>query len=290
MSSATVSCSPPSQTPQCSTCVLTNTRPRRLISDVHSRFAWLLCDTSVEHSPLDRMGHSEFELAGGRSTSGVVRVADTVRRPISANSDFVHGLLRHLETRGFKGAPRYLGLDEKGREVLSYLPGNVPLQLGEFTQMQWTAAAKLLRSLHDSTVDCDLRGNSDVICHGDPSPCNCVFVDGVPSGFIDFDAAHPGARREDLGYAAWLWLDIGNEDSAPMLQGRRLADFVSAYDLAAPFDSLQLIVSAQRELCSRLNCPPGTREWAQACLTWTERHYDKLLAGVGMRSNKGWGV
>jgi hypothetical protein len=233
------------------------------------------------------MGRSEFELAGGRLTPGVVRVGDTVRRPASASSDFVHGLLRHLETQGFKGAPRYLGLDEKGREILSYLPGNVPSELGEFSDSQCSAAAKLLRSLHDSTVDCDLRGHSDVICHGDPSPCNCVFVDGVPSGFIDFDAAHPGERSEDLGYAAWLWLDIGNEDFAPMLQSRRLADFVSAYGSLAPFDPLHLIVSAQRDLCSRLNCPPGTREWAQACLAWTEQHYETLLASVSMRSDKG---
>jgi len=231
------------------------------------------------------MGHSEFELTGGRTTSGVVRVGDTVRRPVSANSGFVHGLLRHLETRGFRGAPRYLGPDEKGREVLSYVPGDVPQELGEFTEAQRMAAARLLRSLHDATVDCDLRGNSEVICHGDPSPCNCVFVDGVPSGFVDFDAAHPGERREDLGYAAWLWLDIGNQDFAPLLQGRRLAAFVSAYDPVARFDPLQLIVSAQRELCSRLNCPPDTREWAQACLTWTEQHYERLLAGFRLQAS-----
>ncbi len=35
----------------------------------------------------------------------------------------MHALLRHLEARGFAGAPRVLGLDEQGREVLSYLPG-----------------------------------------------------------------------------------------------------------------------------------------------------------------------
>jgi len=234
------------------------------------------------------MRSAEIDLIGGRTTSGVVRVGDTVRRPVSANADLVHGLLHHLEIREFKGAPRYLGLDEKGREVLSYLPGDVPLELGEFTEMQWISAAKLLRSLHDATTDCHLRGKSAVICHGDPSPCNCVFVDGVPSGFIDFDMAHPGERREDLGYAAWLWLDIGNEDLAPMIQGRRLAEFVSAYDSSIPFDASQLIVSAQRELCSRLDCFSGTREWAQGCLRWTEQHYEELLSSVSMRSNNRW--
>jgi Ser/Thr protein kinase RdoA (MazF antagonist) len=160
------------------------------------------------------------------------------------------------------------------------------LDLGEFTEIQLTAAARLLRSLHDATMDCDLRGISEVVCHGDPSPCNCVFVDGVPSGFIDFEAAHPGERREDLGYAAWLWLDIGNEDLAPMRQGRRLADFMAAYDSAASFDSLQLVISAQRELRSKRNCPPRTREWAEACLMWTKQHHENLLAGASARFNE----
>jgi len=31
---------------------------------------------------------------------------------------------------------------------------------------------------------------------------NCVFVEGTPAAFIDFDDAHPGSRIEDLGYAS----------------------------------------------------------------------------------------
>ena len=36
-------------------------------------------------------------------------------------------LLDHLERVGFSGAPRYLGSDERGREVLSYIPGEAPI-------------------------------------------------------------------------------------------------------------------------------------------------------------------
>jgi hypothetical protein len=38
----------------------------------------------------------------------------------------VHALLRHLAAAGFDGAPRVLGIDAQGREVLSYLEGEVP--------------------------------------------------------------------------------------------------------------------------------------------------------------------
>jgi hypothetical protein len=35
-------------------------------------------------------------------------------------------LLSYLEAVGFEGAPRYLGIDAKGRECLSYIDGVVP--------------------------------------------------------------------------------------------------------------------------------------------------------------------
>jgi len=62
-------------------------------------------------------------LDGGRQTTGIVRIGDTVRRPLHRNSEFVHALLRHLEAVGFDGAPRLLGIDEHGREILSFIEG-----------------------------------------------------------------------------------------------------------------------------------------------------------------------
>jgi phosphotransferase family enzyme len=226
------------------------------------------------------MRTAEIKLTGGRTTPRVVRLGDTVRRPLSSGSAFVHDLLRHLEAKGFEGAPRFLGLDDKGREVLTFLPGEVPAELEPFSNEQLDAAARLLRSLHDATVDCALGGADEIVCHGDPSPCNCVFVDGVPRALIDFDAAHSGSRAEDLGYAAWLWLDIGNRELAPEEQGRRLASFVSAYDPRMEADPVELVVQAQVRFSEKLNGPPGNREWARACLAWTRRHRAHLQAGA----------
>lgn len=224
---------------------------------------------------------TEIELTGGRATAGVVRIGDTVHRPISASSSFVHGLLHHLEGKGFYGAPRFLGMDERGREVLTFLPGDVPNDLGAFSDDQIAAAAELLRSLHDATTDCELRAGNAVVCHGDPSPCNCVFVNEVPSGFIDFDRAHPGTRDEDVGYAAWLWLDIGNNELVPEVQGQRLIAFLTAYDFAVERNPLELVLSAQRELSNRPIAPAGAQEWARMCLGWTERNRERIEAGIG---------
>jgi hypothetical protein len=67
----------------------------------------------------------EIFLPGGRITHGAVRVGETVRRPENAASSNVRSLLRHLEMKGFSAVLRYLGTDERGRDILTYIPGSV---------------------------------------------------------------------------------------------------------------------------------------------------------------------
>ena len=76
------------------------------------------------------MRDAEIPLQGGRITPGVVRVGQTVRRPPRLTAEFVHALLEHLAAVGFDGAPHFLGTDEKGRDILSYIEGEVPADLG----------------------------------------------------------------------------------------------------------------------------------------------------------------
>jgi RimJ/RimL family protein N-acetyltransferase len=220
----------------------------------------------------------EIPLSGGRTTPSVVRVGDTVRRPVAQHGAFAHALLNHLETHGFDGAPRFLGIDGAGRETLSFISGSVPPELGAFSEDQTAAAARLLRQLHDATLDSPLRNGHEVLCHGDASPCNCVFVEGTPVAFIDFDNAHPGSRLDDLGYASWLWLDIGNADVSAHLQGSRIADFFRSYGMDAGL-AIDSIVAAQRALSARTDST-GVREWANSCRAWVERHRDGLAAAI----------
>lgn len=151
----------------------------------------------------DGLTSAGMPLGGGRTTPGVVRVGDTVRRPQGPQSPFVHELLEHPAAKRFPGAPRFLGVDERGREILSFLPGTVPPDLGTFSTTPPCAAARLLRAFHDATSDLKLCEGREVVCHGDASPCNAVFQEGLPYAWIDFDNAHPGSRIEDVGYAAW---------------------------------------------------------------------------------------
>jgi hypothetical protein len=69
-------------------------------------------------------GGPDGVLAGGSVTS-VERVGATVRRATGPWTPAVHALLRHLAARGFPTAPRVLGIDDGGREMLTYLEGEV---------------------------------------------------------------------------------------------------------------------------------------------------------------------
>jgi aminoglycoside phosphotransferase (APT) family kinase protein len=180
-------------------------------------------------------------------------------------------LLQHLESRRFAAAPRYLGIDTASRDVLSWLPGEVPSDLGSFSASALTQAARLLCAFHDATADFEGRDGCEVVCHGDPSPCNCVFENGLPTAFIDFDDAHPGDRLNDLGYAAWMWLDIGNEELAADLQRERLYRFFADYGLSRAADPIRAVTAAQARHVSHSRLPAAVRQWSQACWDWIRR-------------------
>ena len=58
-----------------------------------------------------------------------VRIGETVHRPAGSWTPTVHALLCHIRARGFHLAPEPLGVDARGREVLSYLDGSTVLRL-----------------------------------------------------------------------------------------------------------------------------------------------------------------
>jgi hypothetical protein len=94
---------------------------------------------------------------GGGQLSHVVRVGDTVRRSTGPWTPAVHSLLAHLERAGYRGAPRVLGIDDRKREILSFVPGEVPAPDGPppyvWADAALAGAARLLRRYHDAVAE-----------------------------------------------------------------------------------------------------------------------------------------
>jgi hypothetical protein len=169
----------------------------------------------------------------GGFVNTVVRIGDTVRRAPPARAAFVRDLLGHLERHGWGGAPRHLGVDERGREVLSYLDGHVAWEAeqpaGVRSAASLVAVARLVREFHDLTAGTDLAGDAEVVCHNDLSPKNTVYRRELPVAFIDWDLAAPGERLHDVAHVCWQYVPLGPAATAPAERVRLIAD---AYGLA----------------------------------------------------------
>ena len=180
----------------------------------------------------------EQPLPGGFVTN-VVRAGNTVRRAPPEDPGVVRALLELLERRGWAGAPRYLGTDKRGREVLSFIDGHVawePVQPPSITSDASLArVAGLVRELHDLTAGTPLAAGEEVVCHNDLSPKNTVYRDSgtglTPVAFIDWDAAAPGKRIHDVAHVCWQYLDLGPRVAQPADAGRRIRLICDAYGL-----------------------------------------------------------
>jgi hypothetical protein len=180
----------------------------------------------------------EAPLPGG-FVNAVYRVGDTVHRTAGPRSDYVRQVLGLLAEAGWAGAPRFLGLDAAGREVLSFVPGHVawepdqPAAAGSDESV--ARVAGLVREFHDLTAGTALAGDAEVVCHNDLSPKNTVYRDAGtglrPAAFIDWDLAAPGQRIHDIAHVCWQYLGLGGGiEAGPAARGIRLV--CDAYGLA----------------------------------------------------------
>lgn len=171
-------------------------------------------------------------LPGGLESGGrVVRVGGTVRKPVLGDGGVVVPLLQHLERVGFGHVPRHLGSDEQGRWVLTWHPGEVDLHWRDHVRgaRSLRRAGELLRAFHDATATSDLRGDQEVVCHGDYGPWNVVQLHGELTTVIDLDGAAPGPRVHDLSYALWCWGALGVVGRPVEVQADQAAAVLAGY-------------------------------------------------------------
>jgi hypothetical protein len=244
-----------------------------------------------------------------------VRVGDTVRRAAGSDRAAVRDLLLHLEAVGFDGSPRFFGMDEQGREILSWVEGDVPLPPYPAWAMTDRAMADLgglVRRLHDATATFQTAHDDwstqwgdplagPVICHNDLFPENVVFREGRVVALIDFAMSAPGRPLWDLAIAGEIWGPLGDpsrrDQHPPDLDGvARLGILARGYGLR-PDEAANLVdVIAEERAHSTANIraeiadgnPSWIRDWAgaggdeRAAVddAWIARHRDALIRAV----------
>ena len=193
-------------------------------------------------------------LAGGWRTV-VRREGDRVIRTRNLWSESVVDLLAHLADKGAQWSPQPVdgGFDEHGREMLTFIPGASP-QPYPWSDTAVAAVGTMVRELHDALIDFvprkptswmqwlgrELGDTALGFGHGDLGPWNVMAVDGMPSGFIDWDTAGPIDPTWEVAQAAWLNAQLHDDDLAERLglgdvgaRARQLALFLDGYRLAS---------------------------------------------------------
>ncbi|WP_339322096.1 aminoglycoside phosphotransferase family protein [Paenibacillus sp. FSL W8-0194] len=222
------------------------------------------------------------EILTGGNINRVVKVGETVRRESKPNP-YVNHLLRYLESAGCPHVPRYLGIDEKGREVFSYIQGVVPgNNYPENESYMWSdlalaELARILRRFHDSSVgfstsekssnDFPDESQHEVVCHNDAALYNVVFKDEIPVGMIDFDMAGFGPRIWDIAYTLYTSVPLagfapGGEDFSVVeynktdhasVRKKRIKLFFDSYGMDVPMDLKWWVVSRIHFMCTTLS-------------------------------------
>jgi hypothetical protein len=198
---------------------------------------------------------TDEETLPGGNTVGAVRIGDVVHKRASPWTNTVHALLRHLERAGFEGAPRALGFDEQGREMLSYLPGEVigarlPWPEWAFADRTLIQVGQWLRRVHDLTAEFQPPAGEKwfagaalrpgmIVGHQDAAPYNAVMDGDRLAGFFDWDTAGPSSREFDLAFSALSWVPLYTPEAARHLgfgdfgdRSRRLHLLLDSYGYA----------------------------------------------------------
>ena len=259
-------------------------------------------------------GKNEEMLTGG-NMSNVYRVQDTVRRDLKENSNKIHRLLNHLEKKGYRYAPKFLGIDEKGREVLSFIEGeagNYPLKTFMWSDDALIEIAKMLRLYHEAVSDfpfeeswqpLDLTPQPlELVCHNDFAVYNIIFHHQKPAGIIDFDVAAPGPRLWDIAYTVYTCvplsrtyyseageaIDYNSLQHASRIK-ERLKLFFESYGEDLNEEFLDMVLLRLEGLCklSRRKAAEGDMAFQKMIDEGHLEHYQKDIAFI-QRYGKEW--
>ena len=205
----------------------------------------------------------------------------TVRREPGAATGLVEQVLLQLERAGFEQAPRFLGRDEAGREILTYLPGTVVHESPRFDPILLHSIGVSIRRFHDIMADSGLAGGAETVGHGNLGPHSLVVEPERLVGIISWrDYVAPTSRRSDLAHAVWYTADIGEQGPDLQRQGRNARVLCDGYG-DGDHDAVLAALAARFERARRTHLRAGRApsvEIFDRKLRWLHTHTPRLLA------------
>ncbi len=234
------------------------------------------------------MDFNKEEQQTGGNVSKVWKKGNIILREQKSWSHTVQRLLLYLEKKEFPYSPRFLGTDEEGREMLSYMEGVCMEEYPADSSIRFRISTirklgEMLRRYHDITstfsrskedvwmLSYEGKLEKEVICHNDIAPYNVTFINNIPVGLIDFDTCCPGPRIWDIAYALYRFVPLTSEVYEPETGRKRsyekgrdagirrmcVNDFFRAYGIEKPDDLAEQIVKRLESLADYIASEAG---------------------------------
>lgn len=223
-----------------------------------------------------------------------------VRRKAGPWTPAVHALLDHFQSVGFAGAPRALGVDSAGFELITYIDGTTGSESPYPGDDVVFALGRLVRAMHDAQAGFDppadarwqrlpgaLTGD-EVICHNDVLGHNVVLRAGMPVALIDWELAAPGLRANDVAAVAVWWAPLRSDENARRYglptdrrvgRLRLLADGygLSASERTGLLDTALRVLRGWHEAYRVLGAVERREPWAER---WDGGQGDRIQEGI----------
>jgi hypothetical protein len=257
------------------------------------------------------VGMTEGTLPGGYTT-GAVLIDGVVHKPASPWTSTVHALLRHLEDAGFDGAPRAVGFDDQGREMLTYLPGDTvgnryPWPEWVYMDSTLIQVGRWVRRVHDATVSFVPPAEETwfiggavepglIVGHQDAAPYNAVVDGDRLVGFCDWDIAGPSSREFDLALSALWWVPFcppNTVESSGLLgfddRSRRLHLLLDAYEYDADRQQFgAVIVQRARRQAAAIRQMANGGDPAAGRLLFVAGFFESAASDIEVLPNEFW--
>lgn len=156
---------------------------------------------------LNEIVFSVKELTGGLSNKQI-RIENGKLIKAHSNNVIEYEFLNYMQSVGYNKVPKIIEINKNGRDIFTYIPGNVAKYVFEMSKEEIEEVLFELKKIN--SLSRKKLNKNMVYVHGDLSPQNVVFKDNELVGIIDWDSCYVGPDYYDFIYIFWTWCNVGS--------------------------------------------------------------------------------